>query len=107
MQMLYQMQQKYNNPIFSGNINDIKVTNEQTILKKLKSQISTKLQQRHSKIPSTSNSKRNSNSDNNENAEIHWPKKRTKGLQISGADRNEHRSNDFYRTNNANSVVMQ
>ena len=59
MQMLYQMQQKYNNPIFSGNINDTKVTNEQTILKKLKSPISTKLQQRHSKIPSTSNSKTN------------------------------------------------
>ena len=46
MQMLYQMQPKYNNAIFSHNISDTNVTNDQTILKKLKPQIPTKLQQR-------------------------------------------------------------
>ena len=46
MQMLYQVQPKCNNPIFSHNISDTNVINEQTILKKLKPQIPTKLQQR-------------------------------------------------------------
>ena len=43
MQMLYQMQPKYNDNIFSHNISDTNVTNDQTILKKLKPQIPTKL----------------------------------------------------------------
>ena len=46
MQVLYQMQPKYNNGVFSHNISDTNVTNDQTILKKLKPQIPTKLQQR-------------------------------------------------------------
>ena len=58
-QMLYQTQPKYTNPIFSHNISDTNVINEQIILKKLKPQIPTKLQQRHSKILSRSNSKTN------------------------------------------------
>ena len=41
--MLYQMQPKYNNAIFSHNISDTNVTNDQTILKKLKPQFPTKL----------------------------------------------------------------
>ena len=45
--MLYQMQPKYNNVIFLHNISDTNVTNDETILKKLKPQIPTKLQQRH------------------------------------------------------------
>ena len=47
MQMLYQIQPKYNNAIFSHNISDTNVTNDQTILKKLMTQIPTKTAKYH------------------------------------------------------------